>query len=280
MLAYGQSNRAVPLDTAIMVAAERIDSRIAAGTKIALLNFNSATSGKFLTPDKFSEYVLDELEGYLDESGLLNIVDRKEINLRRGELNFQISGEVSDDSMQSLGRTLGAQSIVSGSLTEIDDTYRFVIRVLNVESGSVEARYQTNIENDSRVKSLLGITRPTIDKVGTGAMNIVFGLGSYLEGDIFGGITVSAGYALAIGLMVIEATALDWDSPAVGVPATLGVITAGLTAAYGFARPFIYNHSPQIASITDNAQLRITQVPGAYTGDMALGLQLSYSIRF
>jgi hypothetical protein len=36
----------------------------------------------------------------------------------------------------------------------------------------------------------------------------LLGLGSYLEGDIAGGITLTAGYALAARLFVIEAKAL------------------------------------------------------------------------
>jgi TolB-like protein len=269
---YGQSDRPIPLDTAIMVAAERIDGRLETGTKIALINFNS-------TSDRFSSHVLNELEGYLVDSGVLEVIDRKEIDLRRNELNFQMSGEVSDESMQSLGRTLGAQSIVSGSLAEIDNIYRVTIRVLNVESGRVEVQYRQNIIIDRTVKALLNIEKTTGEKVGTGALNIIFGLGSYLEGDIWGGVTITAGYALAIGLIVIEVTALDWDSPAVNVPGTIGLGVAGLSLAYGFARPFIYNRSPRLAEVMDNTQFKIVQTPNN-NGIGTLGYQLSYTIKF
>jgi len=136
------------LDTAIQEAAENIDGRIKAGTKVALLNFESPT-------DQFSEYVIDELTANLVNSGNLVIVDRKEIDLIRGEFAFQYSGEVSDESMQAIGRMLGAQSIITGTLTRIGNVYRIVIRVLNVQSAAVEAQYRTDIANDSRVKALL-----------------------------------------------------------------------------------------------------------------------------
>ncbi|MCL1837306.1 MAG: hypothetical protein FWG46_07155 [Treponema sp.] len=105
------------------------------------------------------------------------------------------------------------------------------------------------------------------------------GLGSYLEGDIAGGITLTAGYAAAAGLFVIEAAALDWDSPAVGVPATIGVSVAGLAIVYGFARPFIYNRSPQMAAVMDNAQSNIVLTSDSY-GNKNVGFQLSYTISF
>jgi len=136
------------LDQAIKKAAIRIDERIAARSKIALLNFSSPS-------DRFSSYVLDELEANLLDSGQLTVVDRKEVNLIRNELKFQFSDEVGDDSIQNVGRMLGAQSIVSGSLTKIGNSYRIVIRVLNVQSAAVEAQYRTDIVADSRVLALL-----------------------------------------------------------------------------------------------------------------------------
>jgi curli biogenesis system outer membrane secretion channel CsgG len=92
------------LDQAIAEAAVRIDERIAAGSKIAPINFSSSS-------DKFSSYVLDELTANLVDSGKLTVVDRKEIDLIRDEFKFQLSGDVGNDSMQDLGRMLGAQSI-------------------------------------------------------------------------------------------------------------------------------------------------------------------------
>jgi hypothetical protein len=58
--------------------------------------------------------------------------------------------------MQEMGRMLGAQAIVSGSLTEIGGSYRIIIRVLNVQSVVVAVQYRTDITNDRRVQALLG----------------------------------------------------------------------------------------------------------------------------
>jgi len=138
----------ITLDRAIADAAARIDERISAGSKIALLNFSSPS-------DRFSLYVLDELSANLLDSGRLTVVDRREIDLIRGEFDFQFSGEVGDDSMQSIGQMLGAQSIVSGSLTEIGGDYRIAIRVLNVQSAAIEVHFRSDIANDRRVQALL-----------------------------------------------------------------------------------------------------------------------------
>ena len=259
---YGQTNRTVvQLDAALKNAAEYIDARLPAGSRIALLNLTSES-------DKFSSYVLDELSINLVDSRNLNVVDRKDIELIRGEQSFQYSGDADDDAMVSLGRMLGAQYIVSGSFLEIDRAYRIIIRVLNVATGIVEGQYRENI-----IRITAG------EKIGTGALNILFGLGSYLEGDIAGGLTITAGYAVTAGLFVTEAFAVDWDSPGYGVSATIGFGVAGLTLAYGFARPFIYNRSPKAVAIMDNVRPKIIMVSDEYDKNN-YGLQFTYTYKY
>ncbi|GHT99091.1 hypothetical protein FACS1894142_6290 [Spirochaetia bacterium] len=137
-----------PLDTVIQEASENIEARVAQKTKIALLNFNSPTG-------QFSEYVLDELSANLVNSGKLIVVDRREIDLIRNETAFQLSGEVSDESAQQIGKILGAQSIVTGSLVTIGDSYRITIKVIIVESAAIVVQFRSDIVNDNRVKALL-----------------------------------------------------------------------------------------------------------------------------
>jgi TolB-like protein len=280
LFVYGQAP--IPLDRAIKEAAENMEARVAAKSKIALINFTSPSV-------QFSDYALEELTANLVHSGHLLVVDRKEINLIRGELNFQYSGEVDEGSMQALGHMLGAQYIVSGSLADIGGTYRIVFRVLNVQTAVVEVQYRTNIANDRVVTALLGGVAKTAKlpkgppaaagKIGTGALNIVFGLGSYIEGDITGGMTLSSGFAVSAGLIIIEFAALNWDSPMVGVPITAGFCIAGLTLAYGFVRPFIHSRSPQTAYILDNTQIGIAMAQDRF-GNNAFACQVSYSIKF
>jgi len=136
------------LDQAIAEAAIRIDERIPAGSKIAPLNFNSPH-------DRFSDYVLEELTANLVESRKLTVVDRREIDLIRNEVDFQFSGEVRDDSMQEIGRMLGAQSIISGNFTDMGGFIRIMIRVLNVQNASVEVQYRANVVSDMITTALL-----------------------------------------------------------------------------------------------------------------------------
>jgi WD40 repeat protein len=139
----------ISLDEAIREAAANIEERLEPGMKIALLNFSAPREG-------FSEYVLEEISGYLVNSGKLVVVDRRELDLIRREEQFQLSGEVSDESAQSIGRKLGAQIIVSGSLVSIGGVHRFRVRTLAVESAAIITSSAVDIgPKDIKTASLL-----------------------------------------------------------------------------------------------------------------------------
>ncbi|MCL2186805.1 MAG: InlB B-repeat-containing protein [Treponema sp.] len=136
------------LDQALKEAATRIDERIQSGSKIVPLNFNSPH-------DRFSNYVLEELTANLVDSRILTIVDRREIDSIRNEFSFEFSGDVEEDSMQQIGRRLGAQSIITGNFTDMGGFIRIMIRVLNVENATVDVQYRANITNDTVTTALL-----------------------------------------------------------------------------------------------------------------------------
>jgi TolB-like protein len=125
-----------------------METRLPAGTKIALINFTSPSQA-------FSEYVLDELSSVLVNNGKLVVVDRANLDKIRQELGFNMSGEVSDKSMQEIGQMLGAQALVTGSLTSIADLRRVMFKVIMTETAAVTVQHPADIINDRRVQALL-----------------------------------------------------------------------------------------------------------------------------
>jgi hypothetical protein len=190
-------------------------------------------------------------------------------------------GAKGDDNLASLTERIGAEAIITGSLDDTGSEYRFRIRVIGTETTAAVMSYAATVnKNDRRIVAFSNLRpKTTGEKIGTGVLNTLLGLGSYLDGDIAGGLTLTAGYATATGLFVIEATMLDWDSPAVGVPATIGAAIAGVTLVYGFVRPFIFSRSPQMIAVLDNMRLKIVPTMGEYTGRNNIGIQLSYSLK-
>lgn len=137
------------MDRAIMKAARDIEESVEPNQKIALLHFSSPS-------EQFSEYALEELASQLVKGKKLIVVDRTELDLIKQEADFQMSGEVSDESVLALGKILGAQLIVSGSLRPTGDAYRIRFRVLNVESAVLVATPSADISaGEDRVDYLL-----------------------------------------------------------------------------------------------------------------------------
>jgi TolB-like protein len=115
---------------------------------VVLLNFNSASQ-------RLSNYVLDELMTVLVRNGKLTVVDRANLEDVRREMDFQMSGEVSDESAQSIGRILGAQYIISGSLEELGANYVVRFRAIAVETAALQALPRFNVRKDTQIADLM-----------------------------------------------------------------------------------------------------------------------------
>jgi len=135
------------LDEVIKSTARGVEEVLPQRTLVAVINFTSPA-------EAFSDYVIEELTGELVMGRKVTIVDRRSLALIRQELNLQVSGDVSDESAQAIGRMLGAQSIVSGSLTDMGTSYRFRVRVIDVETAAIRAQVSLNLQKDAQVTFL------------------------------------------------------------------------------------------------------------------------------
>jgi hypothetical protein len=63
-------------------------------------------------------------------------------------------------------KQLGAQAIVTGSLTNLGDTYRFRVKVINVETARIEAQFSYNLGNNQQVAFLLNGNQQNAPAVG------------------------------------------------------------------------------------------------------------------
>jgi TolB-like protein len=136
------------LDTVIERSARAVEEALPRGAKVAVLNFVS-------TSETFSDHVIEELTGKLVNGKKITIVDRRNLALISQEMNLQLSGDVSDESAQAIGRMLGAQSIVSGTLTNMGTFYRFRVRVINVETAAIQSQISLDLRSDEQVVFLL-----------------------------------------------------------------------------------------------------------------------------
>jgi TolB-like protein len=137
------------LDTAIRDASNYLNNNIPAGSMIVILNVQSDSA-------TLSDYIIDELIANAVNDKIFKVVDRQQLDLIRKEQDFQLSGEVDDNLALSIGKFVGAQTIVSGRVSLIGSRYRMTIRALEVQTALVQGQYNRNIAAGATITSLMG----------------------------------------------------------------------------------------------------------------------------
>jgi TolB-like protein len=140
------------LDTAINESVEYLSARIPSNSKIAILNVSSANAG-------LSNYIIDGLTINIVNSSAFTIVDRQNLEMLQQELNFQMSGEVSEELALSIGKMFGAQSIISGHIEQMGSIYRLQIQAIEVETAKIQGMQNFRIADDPILPILLGQKR-------------------------------------------------------------------------------------------------------------------------
>jgi Tol biopolymer transport system component/TolB-like protein len=143
------------LDAVIRATSDYLNGRLPGGIKLVFLNFQSEW------PD-LSEYVIDGLIENTVNDGAFTAVDRQNLALVQQEMNFQLSGEVSDESAQAIGKMLGAQTIVSGAVSQIGDSYRLRVRAIGVETAEIQGQFNRDITTSARLAALTANRRPSL----------------------------------------------------------------------------------------------------------------------
>ncbi|MDR2158912.1 MAG: tetratricopeptide repeat protein [Treponema sp.] len=136
------------LDEGIAQIAREIEAGLPEGRRVAVVNFQSPSA-------YFSDYVLKELQIAFDANKHLNVLDRANLELRRRELDFQMSGEVSDESAVGIGHALGAQVIITGDFTDIGGEYRCRFYAIDVRTTEQQVSAAVTVRRDRTVAFML-----------------------------------------------------------------------------------------------------------------------------
>jgi hypothetical protein len=115
---------------AIRKASQSLINALPTNATIAVLSISSRDNEMAL-------FVMDELEFQLVNSGNFTIVDRKTLDEIRDEQNYQMSGEVDDNSAISIGKILGASIVITGNISGSGSTERIVLKALDVETAEI-----------------------------------------------------------------------------------------------------------------------------------------------
>jgi len=135
------------LDMAIVEASDYLNAKIPPGDKVAFVSARK-------TFPALSEYIIDGLIESAVNDKVFLVVDRAQLDAIRAEIKFQMSGEVNDSTVRSIGRILGAKTIVTVTVSQVGNVYRFGIRALEVESAQILGQINRNIPQGTTIDAL------------------------------------------------------------------------------------------------------------------------------
>ncbi|MBR1403070.1 MAG: hypothetical protein IJ558_02720 [Treponema sp.] len=119
------------------------------GEIIAVLDFSSETP-------EMSKYLSNSLAANLAQTGKVRVVTRQHMDKIEKELDFQLSGYVSDATALSICERLGAKAIIFGQFEEIENHYTLQVKMLDVETAAYMLFKFYVIERSSKTEQLLG----------------------------------------------------------------------------------------------------------------------------
>jgi len=141
------SQEAVSLDTGLRNGLRYFEGRLPKGTKLAVLYISSESKN-------LADYVIEEIVGYFVNSNSLTLVERSNLDILNEEIMFQLSGEVSDETVLSLGKRLGAQTVLTGSIDLRDNVFRLRVRAIEIETAVIQGQFNVNIARDRYLVNL------------------------------------------------------------------------------------------------------------------------------
>jgi hypothetical protein len=137
------------LEKAVEKQADYIIGNSPRNTVLAIVAIKSGSS-------LLSEYIMGKLPDYvINNRKNIIFVDRSKLDLIQQEIDFQYSGEISDETMVSIGKKTGAQVIVTGTIMETGKVYDFSIKALDVETTRILGSNSIQIVHDATMEGFM-----------------------------------------------------------------------------------------------------------------------------
>jgi len=106
-------------------------------TKIAVLDFG--IEGKGFETEDMGKIVAEWITTAFVKAGRFDVIERRMLKKILGEQQLGLSGALDNESVTELGKLLGVEVIISGSVMKFQDVLEVNARVMDVESASILA---------------------------------------------------------------------------------------------------------------------------------------------
>ena len=143
----GGGTDGLSLQEAIEQSAEKTAGELPVGSRVAIVAFESANSS-------LSDYIMEEITGALFDRGI-EVADRRNLEYVYQELNFQMSGDVSDETAKSVGKFLAADMVITGQLIDLNKTLRYRTSAIHVEQATRASVTRLDVRGDKATRNMM-----------------------------------------------------------------------------------------------------------------------------
>ena len=157
-----ERTKKVDVDTVISKLSHQISSTMLEQNKrrVAVMNFTLQTGEMTELGLYLSDKLTNSLFQYRDK---FEVVERTRLESVLKEMKLGLTGIIDDKTVQSIGKVLGADAIVIGSITDLGGEVDINIRMLGTERANVLAVASALLEKSDAIVKLMGsvqITEP------------------------------------------------------------------------------------------------------------------------
>jgi len=131
------SERSGLAEKAVKNTVDTLSSKLPSGAIIMIMKTSS-------TDINMLNDVLDQITAAIVQGGKLKVVDRSNQALINAEQQFQLSGNVDDNTAVSIGKQLGAKYVAFCWISGASSSRRLNLRIVSIETGQITD--QTNFE--------------------------------------------------------------------------------------------------------------------------------------
>jgi TolB-like protein len=129
---------AISLDQAVDNCANHLRNQLPKGARVAIFKIEARADG-------LAEQVTDSLSAKIVAQNHLTVIERGRIlRILETEQLYQMSGNVSNETAAALGKQLGAELIIAGSIIPRGDYYSMNVRVVQVETARIQTQWSAN----------------------------------------------------------------------------------------------------------------------------------------
>ena len=111
---------------------------------------------------KLGRYAAEKLTPYFTRSGQFQVLERALIDKVIAEQQFQVSAFVDESTTREIGRLLGAETLISGTISELNDVFYINAKVVDVYYGKLLTSIDVETDRTDQLVALYsaGLPKP------------------------------------------------------------------------------------------------------------------------